>query len=178
MGKPAKSSASSGTRKKHARKANPQDPPLQIEKKAKGKGKKTAKNEPKIKSYIPPPKYQALQRDPVDVLGLTSILPPELIVILRRFMKRDAVTRRRALEEFQTQWIDKCLPSGSRDEDQSERISILELALPVWVRFLYHLLSKLFVLIILCCRQAIFQLYLSILRGVSDLLLLVFKPQS
>lgn len=133
MGKPSKSSATSGTKKKHARKANPQEQPLlNIGKGPKGKEKKAAKNAPKIKMYIPPPKYQALQQDPVDSLGLATALPPELIVTFRKLMKRDAVTKRRALEEFQIQWIGK-YSTLEPQSAQDEGLQTLHSALPIWV---------------------------------------------
>ncbi|KAH7090867.1 hypothetical protein BKA62DRAFT_745446 [Auriculariales sp. MPI-PUGE-AT-0066] len=83
-----KSSASSATRKKHARKA------------AVGKKEKKDKKAPKVKQYIPPSKPAPVKADPLDVGGLAARIDPELLVILRRLGKRDAITKRRALEEL------------------------------------------------------------------------------
>ncbi|THV07134.1 hypothetical protein K435DRAFT_848478 [Dendrothele bispora CBS 962.96] len=89
-----KSSASSGTRKKHARKAaaasgtDGQAPPPPVKpKKEKGEkgGKKgsSLKKEPRQKVYIPPVKPAPPQPDPLETTGLAHRLPPELLVVLR-----------------------------------------------------------------------------------------------
>jgi hypothetical protein len=125
-----KSSASAGTRKKHARKAaGPAQTPEAIpkEKKAKGKGKN---KEPRQKVYIPPVKPAPIQPDPLDTMGLARQLPPELLVVLRRFGKKDAVTKRRALEELQSGWVDESRKGG----DDSPIVGTLVTMLPVWVR--------------------------------------------
>ena len=82
-----KSSATSSTRKKHARKAaGPiSDPPPTKGKPGLGKdGKKTKKGdkkgEPRVKAYIPPVKPQPIAPDPLDSLGLAYALPAELVV--------------------------------------------------------------------------------------------------
>lgn len=144
MGK-QKSSATSGTRKKHARKAavssgqEPNQPNQKGKTTAKGKGAKSKKNEPpRVKMYIPPAKPAPIQRDPVDVLGLGSSLPPDLLVVFRKLQKKDPVTRRRALEDLQTNWFAKIF-SEAPDESESafeERDIVnnaLEIALPAWV---------------------------------------------
>ncbi|OBZ77520.1 E3 ubiquitin-protein ligase listerin [Grifola frondosa] len=111
----SKSSASSATRKKHARKAAVahgvvEEPSLPKEKKAKGKDKKKNK-EPQKKVYIPPK------------------LPPDLLVVLRRFSKKDSITKRRALEEFQSAWVDQ----ARREGEDGSLLPILEETLPVWL---------------------------------------------
>ena len=94
--------------------------------------------------YIPPTKPQPLQRDPIDVLGLGSVLPADLLVVLRRLMKRDAVTKQKALEELQASWIEKaCRPPKSHDDPQGELVETLCMALPVWVRLRSSLVQNL-----------------------------------
>ena len=119
-----KSSATSATRKKHAKKsaagqAPPPPPPEPKEKKPKGN-----KKEPRQKVYIPPSKPLPIQPDPLDTMGLARILPPDLVVVLRKFGKRDGVTKKRALEEFQTGWVDP----------PNVEVDVLVSILPVWVR--------------------------------------------
>ncbi|EJD43916.1 hypothetical protein AURDEDRAFT_185239 [Auricularia subglabra TFB-10046 SS5] len=97
-----KSSASSATRKKHARKAAAAagiepGPPPEVAKKGKGKKDKHA---PKVKQYIPPSKPAPLRPDPLDAAGLAARIAPDLLVVLRRLGKKDAVTKRRALDEL------------------------------------------------------------------------------
>ncbi|KII91341.1 hypothetical protein PLICRDRAFT_38089 [Plicaturopsis crispa FD-325 SS-3] len=124
----SKSSASSGTRKKHARKAaGPQDPPPQTPKvkggKEKGKGKS---KEPRQKSFVAPSKPAPVQPDPLDTLGLASVLPPDLYIVLKAFGKKDVVTKAKALERLQGNWVDKC-------RGDQEITSTLALMLPVWL---------------------------------------------
>jgi E3 ubiquitin-protein ligase listerin len=148
MGKQKASSASSATRKKHAKKAageTSQDATTTSAnqtqagrikgaggKGPKGKGKKNA--EPRVKMYIPPVKPQALQRDPVDVLRLATSLPPDLLVVFRKLTKKDAVTRRRALEELLSGWFEKVNAVDGDDEERKAALAALEIALPAWVR--------------------------------------------
>lgn len=143
-----KSSASSATRKKHARKAVKDTPPtdtpnLPKEKKAKGKDKGKGKEPPRKKMYIPPVKPQPVQQDPVDVLGLAQRLPAELLVVWRGLSKKDAVTKGKALEELRAGWVDRVhvLLSNNDDNDAYRdadveghaRLEALVLSLPVWV---------------------------------------------
>jgi hypothetical protein len=147
MGKPSKSSASAGTRKKQSRKAAARDGDNQPQQQqsAKTKGGKKNKKEPRVKMYIPPTKPQPLQRDPIDVLGLGSVLPADLLVVLRRLMKKDAVTKQKALEELQAAWIDKArrLPKSHEGGSlpQGELVEMLRTALPAWVRLRSSLLQ-------------------------------------
>ena len=133
MVKGRQTSASSSTRKKHARKAaaqsqQPAQEPLPANKvKKKDKG---SKKEPRPKIYIPPVKPQPLQADPLDTLGLASKLPPDLYVVLRKLGKKDEVTKGKALEELQAGWLSRLGKSG--DEDALENPVIV--MLPVWVR--------------------------------------------
>lgn len=144
MGKQKASSASSATRKKHAKKAAGDDVANDNQAQAgrgkagggkggKGKGKKNA--EPRVKIYIPPVKPQALQRDPVDVLNLATSLPPDLLVVFRKLTKKDAVTRRRALEELLSGWVEKLMAVSVDEEERDVALVSLEIALPIWVRF-------------------------------------------
>lgn len=132
MPKPSKSSATSGTRKKHARKAgNEEQPEPQQTTKSKPTKKQIKKGlaPPPKKSYIPPSKLKptAHEIDPLD--GIDSLLPSELVLILRKFSKKDAITKTRALEELEN-WI--------RDDSHwSIRPDSLINMLPVWVCFLF-----------------------------------------
>ena len=130
-----KSSASSATRKKHARKAAvahglAEEIPIQKEKKPKGKEKGSKKNkEPRKKVYIPPSKPAPVQPDPLDTLGLAQELPPDLFVVLRKLAKKDSITKRRALEDLQTDWVEK----AKSEDDESPIVKALVAAVPVWV---------------------------------------------
>ncbi|EGO03442.1 hypothetical protein SERLA73DRAFT_101568 [Serpula lacrymans var. lacrymans S7.3] len=131
MVKGQKSSASSGTRKKNARKAagGPQTPePIPKEKKPKAKGK-GQKKEPKKKVYIPPVKPAPIQPDPLDTMGLVHQLPPELVVALRALGKKDPVTKAKAIEELQSKWVDEL----KREGDDSPLSFVLVTMLPVWL---------------------------------------------
>jgi hypothetical protein len=140
MPKPNKSSASSGTRKKHAKKTNPNDEddrsttaqPKQRGQKKLSKAQKKAL--PRIKQYIPPPKPPApLVPDPLDGMGLARTLPAELVVVLRRLGKKDGVTRRKGLEELREGWISN-VGDGTNDEVERElQEAALVSAIPVWV---------------------------------------------
>jgi hypothetical protein len=127
-----KSSASSGTRKKHAKKHAPVD---EVPKpKEKGRGKK---KEPKVKMYIPPVKPAPVQPDPLETTGLAHTLPADLLVVLRNISKKAQVTKTRALEELQLAWVNKCLKEGR----ESLLTDTLVEMLPVWVS-LWKSLSK------------------------------------
>lgn len=134
MAPKGKSSASSGTRKKHARKAAAaqgvvEEPPMPKEKKPKGKDKK-GKKEPRKKVYIPPVKPAPVLPDPLDTLGLAQKLPAELVVVLRLLGKKDATTKRRALEDLQTAWLGR----ARKGEEGEYLIYTLQEIIPVWVR--------------------------------------------
>ena len=134
MAPKGKSSATSATRKKHARKAATahgvvEEPQMPKEKKPKGKDKKS-KTEPRKKVYIPPVKPAPVQPDPLDTLGLAQRLPPELLVVLRRLSKKDATTKRRALEDLQTAWVGR----AQRGDEGEHLVYTLQETIPVWVR--------------------------------------------
>lgn len=134
-----KSSASSATRKKHARKAAggaEQALPLPKEKKSKdksGKGKGKKEKEPRVKMYIRPSKPVPVRPDPLDSLGLAKVLPPDLLVILKRLSKKDAVTKRKAIEELRDDWVE-CILRGEDAREGGMRESALVVAMAVWVR--------------------------------------------
>ncbi|KAG2130479.1 hypothetical protein BD769DRAFT_1452567 [Suillus cothurnatus] len=128
MPKNAKSSATSGTRKKNARKAAVGVPPPEVPVVAKQKKQKGQKKEPRKKVYIPPSKPAPPQPDPLDTLGIIHRLPPELVIILRSLGKKDPVTKGRALEELQSKWIDE----SSKKGDESVECDALVTMLPVW----------------------------------------------
>ena len=180
----SKSSASSATRKKYARKAakdgSPTDTPnLPKEKKAKGKDKAKSKEPPRKKMYIPPVKPQPVQQDPIDALGLAQRLPAELLVVWRGLSKKDAVTKGKALEELRAVWIDRVhLLLSNNDDDDAHRDADAEAhmrlerhsfsSLPVWVRcvpsaMLASMLKLTFILIgfwqrcIMCLRSSFIQ---------------------
>ncbi|MCO5599804.1 hypothetical protein L7F22_053911 [Adiantum nelumboides] len=153
MPKNTKSSASSATRKKQAAKAakksgvepsqqqqsKPANGALQRgQKKTKGK-----KGEPKKKVYIPPVKPKQDVIDPLDSMGLASLLPSDLVVLLRKASKKDVITRTRALEGL-LEWINAPTTNEdsiqqSEEEGSTDKNSALIIALPSWV----HLLPRL-----------------------------------
>ena len=138
------SSASSATRKKHARKAASKDaPPTDVpnvskEKKSKGKDKGNSKEPPRKKAYVPPVKPQAVQQDPVDTLGLAQRLPAALLVVWRGLSKKDTVTKSKALEELRAGWLDRVRflinDDDHQDAENLARLEALIVSLPVWVR--------------------------------------------
>ncbi|KAG2146336.1 hypothetical protein DEU56DRAFT_932250 [Suillus clintonianus] len=128
MPKNQKSSATSGTRKKNARKAAVGVLPPEVLVVPKQKKQKGQKKEPRKKVYIQPSKPSPPQPDPLDTLGLIHRLPPELVMILRSLGKKDPVTKGRALEEIQSKWIDE----SSRKGDESVECDALVTMLPVW----------------------------------------------
>ena len=176
-----KSSASSATRKKQAAKAakkfaferdddgnllhpeaaeallNPPRPAQRGQKKDKTKGKDKDKGKgkgkaDKKKQFIPPPKPPQPLPDPLDSLGLASLLPADLVVLLRKASKKDVVTRCRALEGLLA-WVQGALHPASasahshQDTDNThtsqlttqEKKDALVMMLPSWV----HLFPRL-----------------------------------
>ncbi|KAE8204435.1 hypothetical protein A4X06_0g1527 [Tilletia controversa] len=140
-----KSSASSATRKKQAAKAakktgGDHGPSSQPSASAKTggnnqRGQKKDKKAPKKKVFIPPPKPPQPAPDPLDALGLAALLPPDLVVHLRKASKKDVLTRQRALESLQA-WIrgqDTGEEAGASALSEEERISALTVMLPSWV---------------------------------------------
>ena len=114
-----------------------------------GKGGKKGKAEKK-KQYIPPPKPPQPLPDPLDSMGLASLLPADLVVLLRKASKKDVITRCRALEGLLA-WIEDAFgkpsssaaasevsaeASGLTMEDKKEALVMM---LPSWV----HLFPRL-----------------------------------
>ncbi|KAI0718021.1 hypothetical protein C8T65DRAFT_639751 [Cerioporus squamosus] len=72
--------------------------------------------EPRKKIYIPPVKPAPAHPDFLDTLGLARRLPLELLPsVLRLLSKKDATTKRRALEDLQTAWVGR-----AKREDKGE----------------------------------------------------------
>ncbi|ORX38482.1 hypothetical protein BD324DRAFT_607949 [Kockovaella imperatae] len=154
MPKGTKSSASSGTRKKHAKKAAKGDAGSeQQNQQQQGQNKKSkkltkAEKKAKVKQYIPPPKPPAPAiPDPLDSQGLAHTLPPELVVILRRIGKKDAVTKRKGLDELREQWLTPPPSTTSEHEEEDEiereiKEAALATAIPVWLHNLAQLLQS------------------------------------
>ncbi|CAO1626845.1 unnamed protein product [Jaminaea pallidilutea] len=149
-----KSSASSATRKKQAAKAAKkagQDPTtaadatptVQPGQAQRGQKKdKKSKKEPKKKVFIPPPKPPQAAPDPLDTLGLASLLPAGLVVLLRKAAKKDVVTRSRALEGLLA-WIDGTDEDGEAASlEHDGRDSALVLMLPSWVHLFPRLVAS------------------------------------
>ncbi|THH03871.1 hypothetical protein EW145_g5943 [Phellinidium pouzarii] len=137
MAKGQKSSASSGTRKKHARRAGGEAEhqlPLPKEKKTKTKGKN---QQQRTKIFIPPSKPAPVRPDPLESMGLANQLSPEMLVVLKRLGKKDSVTKRKALEDLQTGWIDRML---KEDKDAESIEATLITSLPVWLHYVPALL--------------------------------------
>lgn len=142
MPKASKSSASAGTRKKHAKKSGQDidDEPKSQQPKQRGQ-KKLSKAQkkalPKVKQFIPPPKPPAPPiPDPLDGQGLARTLPAELVVVLRRLGKKDEVTRRKGLEDLREGWILDLLripQDGDDDVERELKETALLSAVPVWV---------------------------------------------
>jgi aspartate/methionine/tyrosine aminotransferase len=147
MPKASKSSASAGTRKKHAKKAGKEGPdPASTQQPMKQRGeKKLSKAQrkalPKVKQYIPPPKPPAPPiPDPLDGQGLAKTLPAELVVVLRRLGKKDEVTRRKGLEELREGWVQR-LEEGDEVERELRENTLLS-AVPVWVSVAMHIIGQ------------------------------------
>lgn len=148
------SSASSTTRKKQAAKkaeklGQREENGLRKTQGDKQKTKGLTKQEKKAlkhapKQYIPPPKPpQPALPDPLDAQGLAKILPAELVVVLRRLGKKDAVTKRKGLEELRDGWINVIASLGGGEDAELEKElkeQALVDALPVWLHNLPALL--------------------------------------
>ncbi|WWD19092.1 hypothetical protein CI109_103550 [Kwoniella shandongensis] len=149
------SSASAGTRKKHAKKAGkdveddqgPSNNGGTTKQRGQKKLSKAQKKAlPKVKQYIPPPKPPAPPiPDPLDGQGLARTLPAELVVVLRRLGKKDDVTRRKGLEELRDGWVSEVSRSGGTEDEEIEKEikeSALLSAIPVWLHNLASLLQS------------------------------------
>ena len=71
--------------------------------------KKERKQLAKKKAYVPPPKPPKPPPFPLDSMGLASLLPADLVVLLRKALKRDIVTRVRTMESLLA-WIQGAPP--------------------------------------------------------------------
>lgn len=154
-GKSGKSSATAGTRKKHAaaaaakrgESADGAQPRSATQAPTNSSGKKLSKKErkqlAKKKAYKPPPKPPQPPPYPLDSMGLASLLPADLVVLLRKALKKDIVTRVRTLESLLA-WIQGAPSSGDDAAAQpislGERNDALVLMLPCWV-FLFPRLA-------------------------------------
>ncbi|KAJ7889234.1 hypothetical protein B0H13DRAFT_2532397 [Mycena leptocephala] len=113
---PKTSSASSGTRKKHARNAQ-------------ATGVEPSSSQTQEKQHQEKP--TALNPDPLDAVpGLAVCLTPPLLVVLRSLGKKAPVTKIRALEELHAGWVAHI--------DAEDRIALYALRemVPAW---LHHL---------------------------------------
>ncbi|PWN53474.1 hypothetical protein IE53DRAFT_165426 [Violaceomyces palustris] len=151
-----KSSASSATRKKQAAKAakknSQEDDPSQSPsapapaKPQRGQKKDKSKDargkakwkQPKKKQFIPPPKPPQPLPDPLDSLGLASLLPADLVLLLRKASKKDVITRCRALEGLLT-WVQVALSPKTDFADRERDAEALVMMLPCWA----HLFPRL-----------------------------------
>lgn len=166
-----KSSATSGTRKKHAKKATDTvepDASQTKEKRAKNKEKGKGKKEPRQKVYIPPVKPAPLQPDPLETTGIAHQLPPELLVVLRSLGKKAVVTKARALEDLQSGWVERALVG---DEDL---IPTLHIMFPVWM----HHVSPFFLHPARRIRQLTADLHKSFVLLMKDAILAHFNACS
>ncbi|GAK62043.1 uncharacterized protein PAN0_001c0240 [Moesziomyces antarcticus] len=112
-----------------------------------GKGGKKGKADKK-KQYIPPPKPPQPLPDPLDSMGLASLLPADLVVLLRKASKKDVITRCRALEGLLA-WVEDAFeisaPAADSEANEASRLTseekreALVMMLPSWV----HLFPRL-----------------------------------
>lgn len=140
------SSASSGTRKKNAAKAakkgggDAEDAPRPAQRGEKKKKEKRDRFAPKIKTYTPPPPPPKGQPDPVDLylVGQGKHVDPELVVVLRRLMKKDEATVLKGVEALEA-WVKETLriekDGEGEDWEREMREEGVVDAMAVWVRF-------------------------------------------
>ncbi|KAJ9125190.1 hypothetical protein QFC22_000144 [Naganishia vaughanmartiniae] len=154
MPKPNKSSATSNTRKKQNAKKGADGKPMRqktvklddpnMKGLTKAQRKALKENRPRV--FVPPPRPPVPARpDPLDAQGLARTLPAELVVILRRLGKKDAITRRKGIDELKELWVDVVVtaqrPEGqATDDENSWKEDALTEALPVWLHHLPSLL--------------------------------------
>ncbi|GAA98200.1 uncharacterized protein L969DRAFT_46272 [Mixia osmundae IAM 14324] len=157
----SKSSASSATRKKHAKKqagkgadgsidegdTQPSGPTIvgQAPKRPAQRGqKKDKKKHAKVKVYVPPPKPPKGLVDPVDLYGLgvagDARVDPNLIVVLRKLHKRDEKTLARAIEELDG-WLRAAVDAVQSEEELQDLQATLHLILPIWVHHFARLVG-------------------------------------
>ncbi|CEH17942.1 Predicted E3 ubiquitin ligase [Ceraceosorus bombacis] len=139
-----KSSATPATRKKNERAALKKQG-IDPDTVGKGKGakggpqqqrvQKKKKNQKKI--FVPPPKPPPPPPDPLDDMGLASLLPAGLVVLLRRASKKDVITRTRACEALLS-WVRGSDEEGITASDDERREAEVTW-LPCWA----HLFPRL-----------------------------------
>ncbi|WFC97190.1 hypothetical protein MBRA1_003856 [Malassezia brasiliensis] len=130
-----KSSATAATRKKQAAKAAAKHGAPEPAAPTPKSGKKLSKKERqqlKKKSYVPPPKPPQPPPYPLDSMGLANLLPADLVVLLRKALKKDIVTRVRTLESMLA-WMQGAPSDDAEPLDDEERSSAMVLMLPCWV---------------------------------------------
>jgi len=145
-----KSSASSATRIKHQKKAAvslgidlaattsaKSQPGPHKNKEKTARSKNEGKKEPKVKAWVLPIKPARAQPDPLEVGGLASRLPPEMVVVLRNVGKKAQVTKIKALEDLKTNWVEKILRGNTTTDEGSgvdtDVLSSLVEMIPAWV---------------------------------------------
>ena len=136
-----KSSATAATRKKQAAKAAAKHGGgAPAKDAAPGGGKRRTKKEKQAqkKKYVPPPKPPQPAPNPLEALGLAHLLPADLVVLLRKAVKKDVVTRVRSLEALLA-WTQGRAAPDERDAaaqaplSYEERCDALVLMVPCWV---------------------------------------------
>jgi len=143
-----KSSASSATRIKHQKKAasslgidlaatasaKTQSGPHKSKEKT-AREKNEGKKEPKAKACVLPVKPARAQPDPLEIGGLASRLPPELVVVLRNVGKKAQITKIKALEDMKNNWVEKILrgKTGTDSGVDANVLSSLVEMVPAWV---------------------------------------------
>ena len=65
-------------------------------------------------------------------MGLASLLPPDLVVLLRKALKKDIITRVRTLESLLA-WIQGRSQEAHETLSVEERCEAIALMLPCWV---------------------------------------------
>ncbi|PWN44482.1 hypothetical protein IE81DRAFT_345709 [Ceraceosorus guamensis] len=99
------------------------------------RGQKKKKNQKKM--FVPPPKPPPPPPDPLDDMGLASLLPAGLVVLLRRASKKDVITRTRACEALLS-WVRGSDEEGITASDDERREAEVTW-LPCWA----HLFPRL-----------------------------------
>ena len=139
-----KSSATAATRKKQAAKAAAKHGGgAPAKDAAPGGGKRRTKKEKQAqkKKYVPPPKPPQPAPNPLEALGLAHLLPADLVVLLRKAVKKDVITRVRSLEALLA-WTQGRAAPDERDAaaqaplSYEERCDALVLMVPCWVYLL------------------------------------------
>lgn len=93
------------------------------------RGQKKKKNQKRV--FVPPPKPPPPPPDPLDDMGLASLLPAGLVVLLRRASKKDVITRTRACEALLS-WVKGSDEEGITSTEEERRDAEVTW-LPCWV---------------------------------------------